>query len=77
MPKQLGADLIKVHDSLSREAYFSVIDEARRLKLPVEGHVPLAITAAEASEAGQRSIEHFTGLDEAKSDAKKASVLAR
>ena len=39
--KQLGADLIKVHDSLSREAYFSIIDEARRLKLPVEGHVPL------------------------------------
>jgi len=74
--KQSGADLIKVHDGLSREAYFAVIDEARRLKLPVEGHVPLAITAAEASGAGQRSIEHFTGLDEAKSDAKKASVLA-
>jgi imidazolonepropionase-like amidohydrolase len=74
--KQLGADFIKVHDSLSREAYFAVTDEARRLKLPVEGHVPLAITAAEASEAGQRSIEHFTGLDEAKSDANKASALA-
>jgi imidazolonepropionase-like amidohydrolase len=74
--KQLEADFIKVHDGLSREAYFAVIKEARTVKLPVEGHVPLAITAAEASEAGQRSIEHFTGLDEAKSDAKKASALA-
>ena len=75
--KQSGADLVKVHDNLSRESYFAVIEEARILKLRVEGHVPIAITAAEASAAGQRSIEHFTGLDDAKSDTKKASALAR
>jgi len=33
-------------------------DEARRLDTPLAGHVPLAITAAEASDAGMRSIEH-------------------
>lgn len=33
--KQSGADLVKVHDNLSRESYFAVIEEARRLKLRV------------------------------------------
>lgn len=74
--KRTGADFVKVHDNLSRESYFAVIDEARQLKLRVEGHVPLAITAAEASAAEQKSVEHFTGLDEAKSDGKKAEALA-
>jgi len=48
---------------------------ARRAGLPVEGHVPFSITAVEASEAGQKSIEHFTGLDDAASDEKKAEDL--
>jgi imidazolonepropionase-like amidohydrolase len=54
-----------------------LIEEAKHLNLPVEGHVPTSITAAEASNAGQKSIEHFTGLDEAKSDINKAKVLFR
>lgn len=73
--KQEGADFIKVHDYLSRESYFALMDEAKRLGLLVEGHVPTSITAAEASQAGQKSIEHFTGLDEAKADDKKAETL--
>jgi imidazolonepropionase-like amidohydrolase len=73
--KQEGADFIKVHDALPRVAYFAVIDEARKLGLSVEGHVPASITAKEASEAGQKSIEHFTGLAEAEIDATKADIL--
>jgi imidazolonepropionase-like amidohydrolase len=73
--KQEGADLVKVHDTLPREAYFAVIDESKRLGLPVEGHVPASITAKEASEAGQKSIEHFTGLTEAETDTAKADTL--
>src|SRR5437868_6035070 len=60
--KEERADFVKVHDTLSRAAYFAIIDEAGELGLPVEGHVPVAITANEASRAGQKSIEHFTGL---------------
>jgi imidazolonepropionase-like amidohydrolase len=74
--KQEGADFIKVHDYVLRESYFALIDEAKRLNLSVEGHVPTSITAAEAAQAGQKSIEHFTGLDEAKADDKKAESLA-
>ena len=74
--KLAGADFVKVHDTISRDAYLAVLDEARKLNLPVEGHVPAALTAAEVSALGQKSIEHFTGLDEAKADVNKAIALA-
>ena len=70
------ADFIKVHDGLSRDAYFAVIDEAGKVRLPVAGHVPLAVTATEAATAGQKSIEHSTGLDQAKVNTKSALALA-
>jgi imidazolonepropionase-like amidohydrolase len=66
--KQAGADFIKVHDKLSRESYFALVDEAKRLGLPVEGHTPVSISAEEVSQAGQKSIEHLTGLAPAESD---------
>lgn len=75
--KQAGADFIKVHDNVPRASYFALMAEAKRLKLPVAGHVPFSITAAEASHAGQKSIEHLTGLDEAKADRNKAQALLR
>lgn len=73
--KAAGADFIKVHDHVPRASYFALVAEARRLNLPVEGHVPASVTAEEASEAGQKSIEHSTGLDAAKADAGKAEAL--
>ena len=60
--KSRGADFIKVHNLLSREAYFAIADEAKKQGLPFAGHVPFAVTATEASNAGQKSIEHLTGL---------------
>ena len=56
--KRAGADFIKVMDRLSRDAYFGIIDEAKRQGIPVVGHVPFAISAWEASASGQKSIEH-------------------
>lgn len=57
--KKRGADFIKVYDTLPRDAYFAVIDEARKVHIPVAGHVPLSVSSLEASDAGQRSIEHL------------------
>lgn len=54
-----GVDCIKVYDVLSRETYFAIADEAKKLKLPFVGHVPTSITSIEASDAGQKSIEHL------------------
>ncbi len=56
--KQAGLDFIKVYTRLSRAAFMAGADESRRLGIPLVGHVPLAITAADASDAGMRSIEH-------------------
>jgi hypothetical protein len=57
-----GADLIKVYENLSREAYFSIMDQARRRGLPVDGHVPFRVTPEEAANAGQRTVEHPEAL---------------
>lgn len=57
-----GADFIKVYSHLPRDAYFAIAEESRKLGIPFAGHVTIAITAAEASQAGQRSIEHLTGV---------------
>ena len=57
--KARGADCIKVYDRLPRDAYFAIIDEARKKQIPVVGHVPLSISSLEASAAGQASIEHL------------------
>ena len=57
--RALGFNFIKVYGRLSRETYFALADEARRVGIPFAGHVPYSVTPAEASDAGQRSIEHL------------------
>jgi imidazolonepropionase-like amidohydrolase len=57
-----GADFIKVQSNLSRDAYFAVAESCRREQVTFVGHVPDRVTAAEASDAGQKSIEHLTGV---------------
>ena len=53
-----GVDLIKVYTRLPRDLFLAIVDAARRRGLPVGGHVPLALTTAEASDAGMWSVEH-------------------
>lgn len=65
--KQRGADFIKVYDGVPRDAYFAIVDEAKKLGLPLVGHVPLSVTTIEASDAGQRSIEHLGSILEGSS----------
>lgn len=60
--KANGADFIKVYSLLPRAAYLAIADEARKLGIPFEGHVPDAIKVEEASDAGQKSMEHLNGV---------------
>jgi len=60
--KAAGADFINVYSRLSREAYFALADEAKKQHIDFEGHVRDAITAQEASAAGQRTMEHLLGI---------------
>jgi imidazolonepropionase-like amidohydrolase len=60
--KQQGSDFVKVYDLLPRDIYFAVADEARKTGMVLAGHVPLTVNAAEASDAGQKSMEHLYGI---------------
>jgi imidazolonepropionase-like amidohydrolase len=62
-----GADFIKLQSLIPRETVFAIADEAGRLGIPFAGHVPDAIRAAEASNAGQKSFEHLIGIFEGSS----------
>jgi hypothetical protein len=57
-----GADFLKVYNSLPRDAYFAIAQESKRLGIPFAGHVPEAVSPAEASDAGQRSQEHLINI---------------
>ena len=59
-----GVDFIKVQSLIPRDGYFAAADEAKRLHIVFVGHVPDAVRASEASNADQKSIEHFTGIFE-------------
>jgi imidazolonepropionase-like amidohydrolase len=69
-----GADFVKVYSALPREAYFAIADEAKKQGLPFAGHVSIAVSAAEASAAGQQSIEHLTGILQACSNSEAAQL---
>jgi imidazolonepropionase-like amidohydrolase len=62
--KSRGVDFIKVQSFILRDEYFAVVDEAKKQHLTLTGHVPDVIRASEASDAGQKSIEHLTGIFE-------------
>src|SRR6202142_3509978 len=62
--KARGVDFIKIQSLIPRDGYFAAADEARKLGITFVGHVPDAVRASGASNAGQRSIEHFTGIFE-------------
>ena len=61
--KAAGVDFIKVYSSLPKDLYLAVAAAARSERIPFVGHVPYPVTAAEASDAGQRSLEHLTEVD--------------
>ena len=39
-----------------REVYFAIVDEAKAQGIGFAGHVPMSVSALEASDAGQKSM---------------------
>jgi imidazolonepropionase-like amidohydrolase len=54
-----GVNFIKVHDGTPREVFFAIADEAKKVGLPLVGHVPFGVKVEEAIDAGIKSIEHL------------------
>lgn len=60
--REAGADFLKVYNFLQPAAYRALAAEARRAGLPFAGHVPIALSVTDAARAGQRSVEHLSGM---------------
>src|SRR5579871_1767291 len=65
--KRRGVDFIKLQSLIPRDAVFAIADEAHKQGITFVGHVPDAVRASEASNAGQKSFEHLIGIFEGSS----------
>lgn len=59
---KMDVDFIKVLSRLPRDAYFALAEQARHWDLRMVGHIPTNVTAQEAVEARQKSLEHMFGI---------------
>ncbi len=57
-----GADFVKIYNSVPRDAFLALAEEARAAGIPFAGHVPEEVSPVEASNAGMRSEEHLNNL---------------
>lgn len=60
--KGAGADFVKVSSGLPAPLWRAAADEARKLGLPIVGHVPATLPLTEASQLGLRSVEHLINI---------------
>lgn len=60
--KASGVDFIKVYSRLPRDLFLAIAAESKKAGLTFAGHVPDSVSVLEASLAGQKSIEHLTGM---------------
>jgi hypothetical protein len=58
----LGVDFVKVHSALPRETFFAAARAAHEKRLVLAGHLSRNVTVTEASDSGQRSLEHLLGF---------------
>lgn len=60
--KAKGSAFFKTYSLLTPDVFFNIAKESQKLGVPFAGHVPLLVKAQEASQAGMKSIEHFTNV---------------
>ncbi len=59
---RLGADLVKLHTGLTRDAFLAALRQARLRGLPTAAHVPRVVGAVMAADSGLGSLEHLIGI---------------
>ena len=50
--------LIKIYNNIPREAFFTLMKEAKSAGIAVAGHKPVKVSTLEASNAGMKSLDH-------------------
>jgi len=73
--QKMGYDFIKVYSALRSDLFFELAKYCKQKNIPIAGHVPLGVTAEQASAAGLQSLEHMSGLR--KSFSGKGEELSR
>ena len=58
----MNVDFIEVLSTLPRDAYFALVERARKYYSPVAGYIPDSVSMLEAIDARQKSIEHMSGI---------------
>lgn len=74
---RLGVDFVKLHSQLTREVFFASARAARAHRIPFTGHVPRSVSVSEASDSGQRSLEHLLQIPVACTSAESLSLAPR
>jgi hypothetical protein len=59
--KNMG-DFVKILSTMSEDAYFSLAQRARVVRMPFAGHLPEEVSASDAINARQKSIDHLFGM---------------
>ncbi len=60
--KAQGYDFVKIYSSVRPAVLQSIAEEAKKQGIRFAGHAPDAVRVADASDAGQHSMEHLQGL---------------
>ena len=69
--KGQGADFIKIYNRITPELFEAIADESKKQKITFVGHTPHLLRAEDVSNAGQKSIEHLTGVLEGAASSEK------
>ena len=78
--REAGYDFVKVYTGLGEDAYAAVVGAAAEVRLPVVGHVPVAVGLEGVLAAGQSSLEHVEELTRGRDlffDASRLAELAQ
>lgn len=73
----LGVDFIKLHSQFTRETFLAAASRAKARGIPFTGHVPRSVGSAEASDSGQRSLEHLLAIPIPCTPAESLAMLPR
>lgn len=73
--KSQGVDFIKIHGRMPLDVVAALTDEARKQKIPVQGHA--TVTPEQASDLGFQAIDHQVLGDDARRNAVVLSTLAK
>ena len=60
--KSMGYDSIKMSSDLDAKIYFAINDEAKKLGIPVIGHLPVGLGMSDLYGSGQSQLAHITSI---------------